>query len=348
VASFLVALLIIGSATFLTAGDDEEKSSSRGFLGVSVEKMSADDRAEFGVQFGVLVMRVSEDEAAEKAGIKRYDVIQYFNGTKIRRPIDLTEAVSNSKPGSNATIKMVRDGSQKTVTAKLGERKGYAFFGDKNFNVEGLHPKVFRFHGDDLKGKDFKWKGKNFNFRVPGKDGEFHFKGMSGGYLGVNLGNLSEEMAAYFGVKKDGGAWVTKVEEDSPADKAGIKDGDVITKVDGKDVNGSKDLVKILAKMEKGDKVSIELTRHKKKQTIKAELGERKGLHNIRIFGDGNDFHFGGDHEVIVAPGSDDERHIIIERKLRDKEKKEKKEEKKKGHHIMKKLEESGVKTMSI
>ncbi|MCP5047708.1 MAG: PDZ domain-containing protein [bacterium] len=338
-ASLLVALLMISTASFLTAGKEgKEKKSTKAFLGVSLERLAGEDKEEFGVKFGVLVISVSKDEAAAKAGVKKYDVIQYFNGERIRRPADLTEAVRDSKPGDKATIKLVRDGQSKTVTAALGERemKRYSFrFGDGDHTFKHIAPKVYAF-GD----KKLKWKSK-------GKDGNFFISAFGGAYLGVRLGELTDDLAGYFGVNKDDGALVLSVEKDTPAEKAGLKGGDVITKINDKKITGNKDLKKILSKMEEGDKVSIQVTRHKKNKTFNAELAKHKSLSRIEIFGgDGKDFHF-GDHEVHVAPGDHgDEHNIIIERKHR--KKKEKKKEKKILHHLKKVKENSQQRTLSI
>ena len=119
----VLTLVLAGTAATLMAGKD----SGKGYLGVSIEKMSPDDKEEFGVKFGVLVTKVTKGEAAEKAGIKKYDVIRYFNDEKMRRPGDLVEVVRHNKPGTQVKIKLVRDGKEKELTVTLGELKVKAF-----------------------------------------------------------------------------------------------------------------------------------------------------------------------------------------------------------------------------
>ncbi|MGD2089476.1 MAG: PDZ domain-containing protein [Candidatus Aminicenantes bacterium] len=285
----VLTLILAGTAATLMAGKD----SGKGFLGVNVEKMSLGDKEEFGVKFGVLVTKVVEGEAAEKAGIKKYDVIRYFNGEKMRRPDDLVEAVRENKPGSQAKIKLVRDGKDKEVTVTLGELK--------------------------FKAHSFKWKDKH------GKE----FKFVSGrAFLGVYLQDLNKDLAEYFGVKKDEGVLILKVSADTPAEKAGLKAGDVIVKFKDKNISTAGDVTKILADLKKGDKADIQIIRHKKKKTVQAELDERTGFKGIKILKDlgmGKNLHFEIPEFHYYSP--DDHEHEIImkekiEKNMKDKLKK--------------------------
>ena len=68
-----------------------------------------------------MVADVTPGGPAEKAGIKRGDVITEFNGTKIDEMSDLPKTVANNKPGTNSKIKLIRNGNTKTLNLKLGE-----------------------------------------------------------------------------------------------------------------------------------------------------------------------------------------------------------------------------------
>ena len=243
-------LLLVGAVSFLAAAGDADKGKDKGegYLGVYPERMSKDDKDEFGVKFGVLVSKVVEDGPAEKAGIKKYDVIQYVNDERIRRTNDLIDAVRQYKPGTKTAVKLIRDGNKKTISVKLGKAKSRSYgynFGDKKGNV--------------------------FTLR-------------KGGFLGVHLQQMNKDLAEYFGVKADEGALIMSVSKDSPAEKAGLKSGDVILKVEKETVSGPGDVGKALKGLEEGDKVAVEIMRHKKKKTIKAEVGARSGFGDIRIF----------------------------------------------------------------
>lgn len=106
--------------------------------------------------------------------------------------------------------------------------------------------------------------------------GEMVFKGTGkGGYLGVDLITLTPELRTHFGAKSDTGVMVSKVEKGSPAEKAGLAVGDIITSFDGKAVNSSLDLTVAVRGKKKGDKVSLGVVRNGKSRKLTAVLGER-------------------------------------------------------------------------
>ena len=89
------------------------------------------------------------------------------------------------------------------------------------------------------------------------------------GRLGVQVNELTPQLAEYFGVK-DGGVLVSSVTGDSPADKAGVKAGDVITSLNGGRVRDGDDLIDQLR--EKEGEVTVGILRDKKESTVKATL----------------------------------------------------------------------------
>jgi len=96
-------------------------------------------------------------------------------------------------------------------------------------------------------------------------------------YLGVSLVNISPELREHYGSSKESGVLIDSVADNSPADKAGLKVGDVVTSVDGKDVRWSGDLRRALAGKKEGDSVRIEVLRNRAKQTLVAAVTEREG-----------------------------------------------------------------------
>ena len=96
------------------------------------------------------------------------------------------------------------------------------------------------------------------------------------GYLGVGLIELTSELREHFGVPADAGVMVSRVEADSPAAKAGVKVGDVITGVDGKDVGSSFDLMRTVRAKKDGDGIAIELFRDGKVQKLSATAVEKE------------------------------------------------------------------------
>ena len=96
------------------------------------------------------------------------------------------------------------------------------------------------------------------------------------GYLGVGLIDLTTELREHFGVPSDAGVMVSHVEADSPAAKAGIKAGDVITGLDGKDVTGSFDVMRAVRSKKDGDTVAVELFRDGKVQKLTVTAVEKE------------------------------------------------------------------------
>ena len=95
------------------------------------------------------------------------------------------------------------------------------------------------------------------------------------GYLGVLIQDVTPELAQSFGLEKAEGALISQVTEDSPAKAAGLKQGDIILKMDGKDVESSNVLKNEVAMLAPGSKVRFEIFRGGKKQEVTVKIGER-------------------------------------------------------------------------
>ncbi len=95
------------------------------------------------------------------------------------------------------------------------------------------------------------------------------------GWLGVYIGPLDADMAEALGLDEPKGALVNQVTKDSPADDAGLTEGDVILSVNGKKIDDSNELVNVIANYPPGEKVKVTVWRDGKKKEIKVELGER-------------------------------------------------------------------------
>jgi serine protease Do len=98
---------------------------SRGFLGINMQDLDADLATAFGLtdQNGVLVDDAVPGSPGAKAGILSGDVIIGFNGKAVTDANSLLLAVSESQPGTQATVKLIRKGNATTVTATLGEKQ---------------------------------------------------------------------------------------------------------------------------------------------------------------------------------------------------------------------------------
>ena len=112
--------------------------------------------------------------------------------------------------------------------------------------------------------REFRFDGPAFNFDFDGI-----MPGTARGRLGVQIESLSPQLADYFGVK-DGGVLVSSVTKDSPAEKAGLKAGDVITSINGDRVRDYDDLLSELR--DTPGEVTIGIVRDKKESTIKTSI----------------------------------------------------------------------------
>jgi len=113
----------------------------------------------------------------------------------------------------------------------------------------------------------------------------------SRGRLGAKVITMSEDLRRYFGSSGDLGLLVDSVIPDSPASKAGLRAGDVIVGVEGRDVAETWDIFSALSESKKGDKVTIDVLRDKKRKTLTATLDDDGGsqtMGQIQLGGSGN------------------------------------------------------------
>ncbi|MBW1773953.1 MAG: DegQ family serine endoprotease [Deltaproteobacteria bacterium] len=94
-------------------------------------------------------------------------------------------------------------------------------------------------------------------------------------WLGVGIQDLNPELAKYYKMKDRRGVLVSQVYEGDPADKGGIKPGDIILSVDGKNVSSSRELSMTIANAKVGEKARIKILRNGKKDTVSVELAKR-------------------------------------------------------------------------
>ncbi|MBA5870712.1 MAG: Do family serine endopeptidase [Nitrospira sp. CR2.1] len=95
----------------------------RGYLGIGIQDLNQDLAKSFGVtgSNGAVVTDVKEEGPADKAGMKQGDVILSFQGTPIEDAVTLQRAVTRSAVGSNATVKVMRDGQEKELAVTIAE-----------------------------------------------------------------------------------------------------------------------------------------------------------------------------------------------------------------------------------
>lgn len=107
-----------------------------------------------------------------------------------------------------------------------------------------------------------------------------HFAGgghaLAGGYLGVQLTDLTPELRTHFGVGEDNGVMISRVIDDTPAWRAGLEVGDIITAVDGREVTSGGAFAGAIRTREAGEQVSLDIWRDGRLETVTATLDEHQ------------------------------------------------------------------------
>jgi hypothetical protein len=96
-------------------------------------------------------------------------------------------------------------------------------------------------------------------------------------YIGTYMESLNKELLEFFGVKEESGLLVSRLTKDGPAEKAGVKVGDVVVRVDGKKAATVGGLSELIQDKKKGDKVKLEIIRDKRPLTLEVEISEEEG-----------------------------------------------------------------------
>ena len=228
------------------------------FLGVGTEDISKENMARYGMREvrGVGVTEVAKDSPAEKAGLRKDDVIVRFDGESVTSVRKLTRLINESSPDQNVRLTISRGGAEQELSATLAKHKMDNVFG-------GAMPRILRGGNDD----DLRvLPQSNWPPSIGGGDGPFILSVGANRRIGVSTQALTKQLADYFGVK-DGGVLVTSVVDNTPAAKAGLKAGDVITAIDGEKVSSPGDITRGLNKKETGD-VSLTIVRDHNTRTV--------------------------------------------------------------------------------
>ncbi|MGJ8639267.1 MAG: Do family serine endopeptidase [Opitutaceae bacterium] len=98
---------------------------------------------------------------------------------------------------------------------------------------------------------------------------------VSRGYLGVSISDVTPDLAEAFGINNEGGVLIDEVQEGFPAEEAGIQRGDIITKVNGREVDSANEFRVRIAQTPPGEEVELTLIRDGKEKTLNASVGSR-------------------------------------------------------------------------
>jgi serine protease Do len=196
----------------------------RGYIGTSVQTLTpeiADAMKLKGQQTGALVGEVEPNAPAANAGIKTGDVITAVNGKKVNDPRELRLMIGSMAPGTKAQLEINREGQTKTFDVQLAEMPPSAANEDTETSTEEpAQPEKTTVFG------------------------------------GVGITNITADIRTALNLPKEvEGAVIANIDTESPAAKAGLREGDVIQEVNKQPVKSAKDLLAISKKLKPNDKI---------------------------------------------------------------------------------------------
>jgi len=183
----------------------------RGMLGVNIQNITDDVAKAFDIKdrAGVLVSNVKPGSAADKAGIKRDDIITAINGEKVDDSNVVRNKIASTSPGTSVKLTIVRGGKEQDVSVTLDE---FTVADNKN--------------GPNSQGDD----------NAPNSQKE-------SGKLGLSLQPMTAQLAKQVGAENDKeGMVVTDVDPSGPSAEEGVSRGDVILAINKKPVNSVADV----------------------------------------------------------------------------------------------------------
>ncbi len=187
----------------------------RAYLGVGIQPVNASLAEQFGVptREGVLVGEVKPHTPAAKAGLETGDVIVKFNDEKVASPAELQSMVEKTKIGSTVPTEVVRNGKTMTLNVTVETQPD-------NYGLA------------DNRGGRSRGPSESSNARL--------------NKLGMEVSNLTRDVADRLGLKDSEGVVITRIESGGPADQAGLAVGTVVSEANRKPVKTVADLDKIL------------------------------------------------------------------------------------------------------
>lgn len=275
-ASGMALAVPIETVRDVTGQIKEKGRVERGWLGVSITMNDA-GKVEIG--------DIDPQSPGELAKLEEGDVILKVDGKDITGPDALASEIRRRKPGQDVVLTVMRAGRSMDVKVKLGEYPENEARKELELRFPRIFPPMPRQQGTGPMAPQPPAGRKYLPQTAPRTPGWPAYESQK--YIGVYCNELNPELAEHFGAKQGTGLIVSKLTENGPAEKAGLKVGDVIIRVDGKQVESRNDLIDLVQAKKKGDKVKLEILRDKKPMTIEIPVGEEEmggGLFNSGDF----------------------------------------------------------------
>jgi len=238
----------------IVIGDDGSS-----WLGVEIQEVTADNAKELklSAERGVVLGKIVQDSPAAKAGLKENDVVTEINGQRVEGATQFRRMIHEIPPGRGIQLTVWRNGRAQTISATLGKS------GERRHAMKMVTPTpgTFAFRMPEIPEiPSMEWNGSML------------FSGQP--RLGIDAEDLSGQLGAFFGAPDGEGILVRNVNSGSPAEKAGVKAGDVITSLNGERIRSVGELrEKLSAKREEKDRtVKLGVLRNKSEISLTVEL----------------------------------------------------------------------------
>jgi serine protease Do len=195
---------------------------------------------------GVLVTKVDPDSPALRSGLQEKDVILEYNSQRVEGLAHFIRLVSETPVGRKVSLEVSRNGAMQTLTAQIGGRK----MTSQNFLIEPMipappEPPEVMLTMPDIPSGLLGWQSSSLGYVSEPVDGQ---------------------LADYFGVKN--GVLVRSVIAKSPAERAGLKAGDVIVKADGNSVRSPREITGMLRRQGEKRRLSLTVVRSHKEMVL--------------------------------------------------------------------------------
>lgn len=216
------------------------EDNNRAMLGIVTE----------GADKGAEIKSITKESAAEKAGLKKGDVLTKIGGKKIESADDVTKIIRQHKPGDKVDVTYLRNGKEQKATAELGSWKGIKMHTITLQKLEGM-------------GRQMEDMGRQFDAMAP-----FEMPRSMNGFLNgrPRLGLAIQDTDEGKGVK------VLKVDEESNAAKAGFMKDDIILAIDDKEVKSTDDITRTIRENKDKYTFNFKIQRGDKQQTIEVKM----------------------------------------------------------------------------
>jgi C-terminal processing protease CtpA/Prc len=246
---------IAGDDVNVLIGDDGSS-----WLGVETHEVTSDKAKELklNAERGVVLGKVVADSPAAKAGLKENDVVTEINGQRVEGAAQFRRMIHEIPAGRSIQLTVWRDGRSQTISATLGKSEERR----RAMKMMAPMPGAFAFRMPEIPEiPSMEWNG-NMLF------------GGGQSRLGIDAEDISGQLGTFFGAPDGEGILVRDVNSGSPAEKAGVKAGDVITSLNGERIRTVGELrEKLSAKRDEKDRtVKLGVLRNKGEISLNVEL----------------------------------------------------------------------------